>query len=178
MPRVLALTRAGTDRRQMRLRKNMKFKRIIGIDPGLSGGLAFITDDGDIVTHKTKSTPPLEALQDATAGVEPFACVAYMERIGGFIKGKHLPGSSMFKMGHNAGYWEGACAALGIRLILIRPQDWQAGIPGTAGKAGVDRKRALCAEAIRRFPSIHVTQQDCDALLIADFARKVEGCAA
>lgn len=175
MPRVLALTRAGTDRRQMRLRKNMKFKRIIGIDPGLSGGLAFITDDGDIVTHKTKSTPLLEALQDATAGVEPFACVAYMERIGGFIKGKHLPGSMMFKMGQNAGYWEGACAALGIRLVLVRPQDWQAGLPGTSGKAGLERKRALQAEAIRRFPTLKVTQQDCDALLIADYGRRVEG---
>lgn len=159
----------------MHVYQNMIFKRIIGIDPGMSGALAFITRDGSTVTHKTKSTPPLEALHDAIAGVEINECVVYMERIGGFIQGKHLPGSMMFKMGQNAGYWEGACAALGIRLVLVRPQDWQAGLPGTSGKAGPERKRALQAEAIRRFPALKVTQQDCDALLIADYGRRVEG---
>lgn len=152
----------------------MNFQRIIGIDPGLSGGLAFITADGRTVTHSTKSTPPLEALQDATAGVEAASCVAYLERVGGFIKGKSLPGSSMFKMGHNAGYWEGALAAMGVRTITTTPQNWQAGIPGTSGKSGPDRKRSLQAEAIRRFPGLKVTLQNCDALLIADFGRKVE----
>lgn len=156
----------------------MNFKRIIGIDPGLSGALAFITSDGRTVTHKTASTPPLDALRDAIAGVETRECIVCMERVGGFIAGKSLPGSAMFKMGQNAGYWEGACAALGLRLMLVRPQEWQAGIPGAHGTEGAARKRVLRAEAMRRFPQHKITLQDADALLIADFARRIEWGAA
>lgn len=146
---------------------------IIAIDPGAHGALCFITPRGPRpVVHKTADTPPLEALRDATCGTEPRECVAYLEKIGGFIAGKSLPGSSMFKMGHSAGYWEGMLAAFGVRTILVRPQDWQAGIPGTKSTKGADRKRALRAEAIRRFPEMKPTLDTCDALLIADYGQR------
>lgn len=145
---------------------------VIAIDPGAHGALCFIPPTGSPVVHKTSDTPPLEALRDALAGASD--CVAYLERVGGFIAGKKLPGSSMFKMGHSAGYWEGVLAALCVRTILVRPQDWQAGIPGTAGKKGADRKRALRAEAIRRFPALKPTLDTCDALLLADYGHRAE----
>lgn len=147
---------------------------IIGIDPGAHGALCFIPAHGNPVVHKTSDTPALDALRDALASADARECVAYLERVGGFIAGKQLPGSSMFKMGHSAGYWEGALAALGIRTILVRPQDWQAGIPGTGGKKGAERKRALRAEAIRRFPAAKPTLDTCDALLLADYALRAE----
>ena len=153
-------------------------KRYIGIDPGAAGGLAFITEDGLVVVHSRKSATPLEAVQDALLGTNPNDCVAYLEQIGGFIAGRPLPGSSMFKMGHSVGYWEGLLAGLGVRTILVRPQKWQEGIPGATGKKGPDRKRVLRDEAVRRFPAMRPTLLTCDALLIADFARTNERAAA
>jgi hypothetical protein len=147
---------------------------IIAIDPGAHGALCFIPPRGLPVVHKTDKTPPLEAITDAVCHVDTKDCVAYLEKIGGFIAGKSLPGSSMFKMGHSAGYWEGLLAALHIRTILVRPQDWQAGISGTTGKKGPERKRALRAEALRRYPAIKVSLDDCDALLIADYGVRAE----
>jgi len=152
-------------------------KRVIGIDPGAHGALAHIFDfNGGLVftVHATAKKPPIESLREAV-GSEPEHCVAYLERIGGFIAGKSLPGSAMFKMGHNAGYWEGALAALKVRTILVRPQQWQAGIPGVAvAKEKPARKRALRDEALRRFPSAEVTLDTCDALLIADYGFQLE----
>lgn len=150
--------------------------RIIGIDPGAHGALAFITHNGQAITHATATTAPKDALMDAISGVALTDCVAYLERVGGYIAGQKLPGSAMFKMGYSAGYWEGALAALGVRTILVRPQDWQAGLPNVAGhKEKADRKRALKAEAIRRFPTLSgITLDTCDALLIADYGRRQE----
>lgn len=153
--------------------------RFIGIDPGAHGALVWMDERGSIIIHKTADTPPIEGLRDSLAGLEHGEkVVAVMELVGGFIAGKFLPGSSMFKMGKSAGYWEGALAALGVRTLIVRPQEWQAGIPGLTGTKGADRKRALRAEAIRRFPTIKVTLDNCDALLLADYCRRLEGRAA
>lgn len=151
-------------------------KRIIGIDPGAHGALAYFNDDGSLSgIYATAHQPPIEALREATLMIDPRDCIAYLERVGGFIKGQRLPGSAMFKMGHSAGYWEGALAALKVRTILVRPQVWQAGIPGVAGqKVPAVRKRALKDEAIRRFPSLKITLDNCDALLIADYGLLTE----
>ena len=149
-------------------------KNVIGIDPGAHGAVAFINDDS-VSVYNTAHMPPIEALRCVLETVDVSVCVAYLERIGGFIAGKSLPGSAMFKMGHSAGYWEGALAALKIRTILVRPQQWQAGIPGvTAHKEKPARKRALKDEAIRRFPALKITLDNCDALLIADYGRTME----
>jgi len=150
---------------------------IIAIDPGAHGALCFIPPrTGRPILYRTAECPPLEALVDALASAEgePSACVAYVEKIGGFIAGKSLPGSAMFKMGHSAGYWEGLLTALRIRTILVRPQDWQAGITGVSGKKGPERKRALRAEAIRRYPDLKPTLDTSDALLIADYGLHAE----
>ena len=151
-------------------------KRVIGIDPGAHGALAYVEISSPLtVVHATAKTPPIEALRAALLTADASECVAYLERVGGFIAGKSLPGSAMFKMGHSAGYWEGALAALKVRTILVRPQQWQAGIPGVAvAKEKPARKRALRDEALRRFPSLTITLDNCDALLIADYGRTVE----
>jgi hypothetical protein len=152
--------------------------RFIGIDPGAHGALVWMDERGSIIIHKTADTPPIEALRDSVCTEPGEKVVAVIELVGGFIAGKFLPGSSMFKMGKSAGYWEGALAALGVRTLVVRPQEWQAGIPGLTGKKGTERKRALRAEAVRRFPTVKVTLDNCDALLLADYCRRIEGRAA
>lgn len=146
--------------------------RIIGIDAGAHGALVW-TEGGKFVLHPTAKNAPIEMLQDAIGGAESVVC--YMERIGGFIAGRPLPGSAMFKMGHNFGWWLGALEALRVRTILVQPQTWQKGLPYLDGKKGADRKRALKAEALRRYPALQgITLETCDALLIADYGLRQE----
>jgi len=152
--------------------------RIIGIDPGANGALAFSDEKGPIV-HKTNTTEPMDALEDARPyvhnpqGMPDFRAVAYVEEVGGYI-GKPQPGSAMFKFGRQYGYWLGLLKAMGCRTILVKPQAWQKGISGVQGKKGQDRKRALRDEAARRFPGIKVTLDNCDALLIMDYGQRQE----
>lgn len=147
-------------------------KRIIGIDPGANGALAFITSDGLTVAWKTSNTAPKDALLDAISGVDLSDCIAYVELVGGYIPGRPQPASRAGVLMRNLGKWEGLLEGLGVRYQLVRPKQWQAGISGVSGvKEYTTRKRALRDEAIRRFPQIKVTLDNCDALLIADFGR-------
>lgn len=153
----------------------MTSKTIIGIDPGMGGGLAFIDPEGKAVVHKTKSTLPIEAIQDAICGRELHNVVAYVEDLTGFQKGRvAMMGAQVGVMMRNLGQWEGLLQGLGVRMQLVKPQQWQAGIPGVRGAEYADKKRALRAEASRRFPRVKATQETADALLIADFGRRVE----
>jgi crossover junction endodeoxyribonuclease RuvC len=148
--------------------------RIIAIDPGASGALVFgDTRTSPVVIHPARKVPPLSALEDALCGAEPPA-TCYIEFVGGFI-GKPQPGSAMFKFGQGVGFWHGCLAALRVRTILVRPQEWQRGLMGVGKHKGPDRKRALRDEAQRRFPAIKVTLDTADALLIWDYAMRMEG---
>jgi hypothetical protein len=148
-------------------------KRFIGIDPGLRGALAFMDEEKRLVCWKTETTAPKDAFLDAICGIEARDVVVYIELVGGYI-GKPQPASRAGKLMRNMGYWEGLCAGMNISIHLVRPQEWQAGISGVAGKKDAERKRALRDEAIRRFPAMKPTLATCDALLIADFGRRVE----
>ncbi len=144
--------------------------RIIAIDPGASGALAF-AHGLSVVIHPTKKTPQLDAVEDALTGAE--RVVAYVEQVGGYI-GKPQPGSAMFRFGQGFGYWLGLLAALHVRTVLVRPQTWQKGLIGSTLK-GADRKRALRDEAARRFPQVKVTLDNADALLLLDYAQRQGG---
>lgn len=149
-------------------------KLILGIDPGANGSISWIDARGAIQSRSVKHDAPIESLREVLTIAPAAQCTAFLERLGGFIAGRPLPGSSMYKMGHSAGYWEGMLVGLGIKTILVRPQEWQTGIPGAAAKKGPERKRALKAEAIRRFPAEKVTLANCDSMLMAEYgARRV-----
>jgi len=144
--------------------------RIIGIDPGLSGGLAFSDGFGRNVVHSTKKTPPHDAAIDAIGECERVVC--YIEDVPTFISAASKPVHA--KLGRQFGLWEGLMLALRVRVVLVRPQVWQKSLPGMTTKKGQDRKRALRDEAARRFPGIKVTLDNCDALLIMDYGQRQE----
>jgi len=144
--------------------------KILAIDPGASGGLAWNDDggfhaipmpetDGDLVDF-------LRSIK--IAQVE----TAWVEEVGGFI-GHPQPGSAMFKFGFGAGVIRGALMALGFRVELVRPQKWQKHFSLGAKKdcqTGSEWKNKLKAEAQRKFPDLSVTLKTADALLILDYA--------
>jgi hypothetical protein len=152
--------------------------RIMAIDPGASGGIACIYPSGDVTAI---AMPDDGDLRDEIAAfveqahAENETPVAYMELVGGFIAGNRLPGSAMFNFGSGYGYMRGLLAMARIETRLVRPQEWQTGIPGVRGqREKAIRKRALKEHAARLFPHLKVTLKTADALCIADFARRAE----
>jgi hypothetical protein len=144
--------------------------RTIAIDPGANGALVF-HENGKIVIHLSNKVSAVDAIRDAIAGAERPVC--YLEQVGGYI-GRPQPGSAMFKFGANFGFWLGLLAAYDVRHVLVRPQTWQKNLIGVSSK-GPERKRLLRDEARRRFPQVAVTLDNCDALLLLDWAIRQNG---
>jgi crossover junction endodeoxyribonuclease RuvC len=147
---------------------------VIGIDPGLSGGLAYQVDSQPAQAVKMPPTEGdlVELLREIVA--EGTEVVAFVEEVGGYV-GKAQPGSSAFKFGRNFGFILGVLQALKVRVELVRPQKWQKalslGFPrGCASKT--EWKNKLKASAQRLFPNIRLSLATADALLILDYARR------
>ena len=142
---------------------------IIGIDPGVSGGIALIDSGSIFLRPFKKGECPSEALNEVVGlCFEPPTTV--IERVGGFI-GKPQPGSAMFRFGQHAGFLQGWLSGRQIKTVFVTPQTWQKGLTGLQ-PSGPERKRGLCAEAKRLFPHSKVTLATCDALLIANWMKK------
>ena len=142
----------------------------LAIDPGASGGLAWIRSDKTVECCKMPDTEGdvVDLLRSlAASGIK----AAYIERVGGFT-GKGQPGSAMFNFGRGVGVLHGALLAMGVRVVEVTPQKWQKWLGmGTKGtRTGAEWKRHLKAEAQRRFPCQHVTLSTADALLLLDYA--------
>ena len=147
-------------------------KPLIAIDPGKSGGVAWMDLEGVVSTANMPDTVGgiVSLLRELKVrGLNE----AILERVGGYIAGTPTPGSFMFRFGESYGVIQGCLAALGFRYELVLPQKWQKPLAlGTRGSAGgsSEWKRRLKSEAERRFPNLDVTLKTADALLILDYA--------
>ena len=151
-------------------------RTIIAIDPGKSGGVA-VSVLGVADCRPMPRTPGdvLALLRCIKAGSDRSGAetVCVLEKVNGFV-GKAQPGSAMFKFGEGYGFLMGVVQALGIKLVLVRPQDWQKEFGlGTASRCASQSewKNKLKGEAQRRFPHLPVTHKTADALLILEWAR-------
>jgi crossover junction endodeoxyribonuclease RuvC len=129
----------------------MQMRWTVGIDPGLSGAVAFLDGeelvevvDMPVVTPKgRKPRVDVGGLASVLAAWAPVE--ALVERVG------PAPGagvSSMFRFGYGAGAIEGVLAGLGIEVVLVAPTVWK-----PAMRLGSDKGRAR-AEAQRLFPAL------------------------
>lgn len=141
----------------------------LGIDPGKSGGIAVL---GMVEPRLIPIPESYLDLWGIVAGVN--AEFAVLEKVGGFIQGNKLPGSAMFNFGAGFGALEAFLIASRTSYELITPQKWQKalGIP-TSGGDKAKHKKKLRDFADRLFPGVKgLTQKTCDAILIAEFARR------
>ena len=92
-------------------------KRYIGCDPGKTGALVCISEDGvEIVPFEE------EAYRDALERWSKDSCVAAIERVSA------MPGqgvSSTFTFGQNFGYTQGLMYAFKIPVNLVSPAVWK-----------------------------------------------------
>lgn len=111
---------------------------IVGIDPGISGAVAWVSDEGFLLS--AMDMPTLEVNGKAKVNPHILASdlsfrkpkIVVIEDVGA------MPGqgvTSMFNFGYSAGILAGVCAGLGIPTVFYRPAVWkrQAGVPADKG---------------------------------------------
>ena len=143
-------------------------KTYIGIDPGKSGALALLTEDGRCTVVPFQESA-YTAILKAASGPSSVCC---LEKVGA------MPGQgvvSMFNFGHNLGYIEGLLQAFDIPYQLVPPQTWKKEFSVTSDKntsIEVCRKLfphvCLLPTSRSRKPSDGMAE----AMLMAEYARR------
>jgi len=138
--------------------------RTIGIDPGVSGGVAILEPDGYV--HWVGKMPDTD--RDLVDLLRPHAAGgahAYLELIHAMPKNGS---QSAFKMGQSDGRLRLALTALEIPYDAVTPVKWQNVMQcRTGGDKNISKARAQAL-----FPSLKITHAIADALLIAEFGRR------
>ena len=148
-------------------------KRILAIDPGLSGGLAYYGPAGIILNSMPATDQDVSILVSDRLAISD---VCYIEKVGGYVGGKGAPGSSMFNFGRNVGFLHGLIASMLVRCVEVPPQRWQKTIgAGVKASYGTKWKAHLKQLAQQRQPGILITLKTADAVLILEHAMLSEG---
>lgn len=152
-------------------------KIVLGIDPGLSGGIAVMDEAGPIYVQKMpvissdgKKVIDPGAIRDVIRKFRPhegFEMVAVIEKV------HAMPGqgvTSMFSFGFGYGVLVGVLSAMQVPIEHVRPQAWQKEVLG-----GIDsklgKKRAV-VWALDRYPSLgKLPDGQADALAMAHYGR-------
>ncbi len=133
------------------------------IDPGVKGGVA--TYIGGKIDAWTMPSSPVE-LADRLRELNLSG--VYIEDVPKFT-GVKIPGSMVAVLFQSVGVALGVCAALKLPVFMVKPKEWQkaCGVGGREGLSHAKWKQKLRDIAKARFPSIKVTLETADALLIA-----------
>lgn len=152
----------------------------IGIDPGASGGIAalgltigpwaskFADTEQDTLMQlvncvaDTRFPVFIEVLPN-TPHTEAFAVI---ERVHSMPK---QGVASSFKFGQSYGFLRGCLIASGIPFEEVTPQRWQKEL----GCLSRGDKNVTKARAQQLFPSLKITHATADALLLAEYARRL-----
>lgn len=153
---------------------------VVGIDPGLSGAIAFLEDDrllnvDDLPTvevrHGKGSRKELSAalLHDMLIHTEIRIAKAMVEDVNAFGMGR----TSAFRFGVNVGTILSVLACCGIRTDVVTPVKWKKAMGLTTDKS-LSR-----AEAIKRWPDqsqLFARKKDdgrAEAALLAEYGRRM-----
>ena len=154
----------------------------LGIDPGLSGAVALIHEDGSaavmdaptIWVTKGKGRRRQYILQELFRLLGIFAEGGAVAALEEGIAMPRQSSTSTFSTGYGQGIYEMALVALRIPYERVRPQAWKKVM--IAG-AGVKDKKAAYLQAQRLFPDIELGSRSdhgrAEALLIAEFRRRM-----
>lgn len=144
----------------------------IGIDPGKSGAIAIIREDGTVDTAIFSEEAYKHLLKEC--GSNSFAVV---EQVCGFSPpGVKIGSTSIFNFGANYGWIQGVLFAFGIPYQTVVPRKWK-------GCFGLNKDKGLSIQCAKRlFPSVSLYRTDrctvahdgiAEALLMAEYARRL-----
>ena len=136
-------------------------KPIICIDPGASGGLALVCNDGTIEAYPMRDgmTGQIDAIRHIAA-TNP-GLTAIIEKAG-----FHRPGNSAVstaKFARHCGHLEAALYSVGVPFEEVAPGVWMKAL-GALPADKKARKNAIKENVARRFPHLAVTLKTADAL--------------
>ena len=152
--------------------------RIIGIDPGLSGGIAILEDnkvkemfdmpvmaDGKKNKRQLNSAFLAQLIKDNIKDIEDTVMV--VEQVNA------MPGqgvTSMFNFGQTFGAIKGICAALGLPIFFVRPAKWKKHFELINSSKDASRTKAIemypsIAEKLSKKKDVNKS----DAILIARY---------
>ena len=136
-----------------------------GIDPGKSGSVSAIWDDG---TPWDGRCCPLDGTgKDVADWFHQFdlhRAKAVLEHV---HSSPQMGVKSAFTFGQSFGHLLGLLDANEVPYLLVRPQKWQKDM---SCMSGGDKNRTK-AEAQRRWPFVKITHRNADSLLLAEWAR-------
>ena len=148
---------------------------IIGIDPGASGGIAFLYE-GRAEAHKIPGTDADIRDLLTAHGQHAGNVFAYIEKV------HAMPGNgatSMFNFGSNFGALKMALTCCYIPYEMVTPQKWKKEFGLIFQKklkmTQTQIKNKDKARAQELFPSIKMTHAIADSLLIAEYGRRTRG---
>lgn len=148
---------------------------VMGIDPGVSGGIAVRGNSlpNGLLVFKMPETPAdiVELIRDLCEKYEINHC--YLERAQAMRSrdGRKQGVSSAFNYGTSFGALIGILAAWGAPYTLIRPVDWQRALKCLSG----GDKRVTKRRAQELFPKTKLTHATADAALIAEYGWREQG---
>ena len=150
---------------------------IIGIDPGKSGGMALVDADGDAKTFafaKGTERDTWQWLRDADIDIE----CCYLEKVHAMRgkDGRKQGVTSAFAFGQSYEFLRGCVIATGISFEEVNPQQWQKSfglIRTSKAETITQKKNRHKAKAQQLFPGIKITHAIADALLIAEYGRRL-----
>lgn len=160
----------------------------VGVDPGVSGGFAVLSDEG--VALATLSMPDGEAgimlgiktsltraVERAGLSASERLCIGVQTRV--TMERVHaspqMGVSSAFTFGRNKGAVLGILAAFDIPVDEVTPTVWQKAMGVIYPKGEKRDKNVSKRRAAQLFPSLTITHAIADALLIAEYGRRMAG---
>lgn len=133
-------------------------RSIVGVDPGLSGGLSHViqTPSGQLGIVSSIPTPTFDdgkkrqfdrsAIMRWLARANPEK--VFIEKVGAMPK---QGVASMFNFGYGAGLIEGICLGLGFPVEFVTPQAWQSEV--LKGYPKTEKGKSSILYCSRAFPS-------------------------
>jgi len=139
---------------------------MLGIDPGYSGCVVSLhRETGEVDGLINLSETPhdiAEFVRARSLSIDK----AYLEKVGAMPR---QGVSSTFKFGTSYGFCLGLLTSLLVPFEEVTPAKWQQAMKCRSG----GDKKITKAAAQRLFPRMKVTHKNADALLIAEYGRRV-----
>lgn len=144
----------------------------IGIDPGASGGIAVITHRGAVIQAVPMPQTEADILKFLTGNGEPAgnSYRATLEHVWS------IPGQGgAFKFGRSIGHLQMALTAARIPYDQVLPKRWQKalGVVYVKGMSDTEKKNITKRRAQQLFPALNITHAIADALLMAEYCRRL-----
>lgn len=156
--------------------------RVIGIDPGASGGMACFLKDAngapDVFKFNGATEQEIARRVLEWAGESDDGCYCLLERVWASRGSgdRTMGAATMFTFGQNYGFIRGVLIALGVPFEEVLPATWQATFSlkrTDKSESDTDKKNRHKAKAQQLWPNVKVTHAISDALLIAEHARRL-----